>query len=125
MNAGYDVTTSAPQLVKALQLVANGPEHNVIRGLARLNKKWHIAALKQHHDTMKVAKIDPFVKWTTVQKAGSRATLTAWSVHPVSSIGGHSVWLKAAPGWGSLLVTPGPLPEPPSTNKRQRRLDNG
>ena len=79
MNAGYDVTTSAPQLVKALQLVANGPEHNVIRGLARLNKKWHIAALKQHHDTMKVAKIDPFVKWTTVQKARSRATLTAWS----------------------------------------------
>ena len=48
VNAGYDVTTSAPQLVKALQLVANGPEHNVIRGLARLNKKWHIAALK--HD---------------------------------------------------------------------------
>ena len=47
MNAGYDVTTSA-QLVKALQLVANGSEHNVIRSLARLNKKWHIAALK--HD---------------------------------------------------------------------------
>ena len=48
MNAGYDVTTSA-QLVKALQLVANGPEHNFIRGLAQRNKKWHIAALKQHH----------------------------------------------------------------------------
>ena len=56
MNAGYDVTTSAPQLVKALQLVANGPEHNVIRGLARLNNKWHITALKQHHGTMKAAK---------------------------------------------------------------------
>ena len=48
VNAGYDVTTSA-QLVKALQLVANGPEHNFIRGLAQRNKKWHIAALKQHH----------------------------------------------------------------------------
>ena len=43
MNAGYDVTTSAPQLVKALQLVANGPEHNVIRGLARLNKNFEVA----------------------------------------------------------------------------------
>ena len=46
VNAGSDVTTSA-QLVKAL--VANGPKHNVIRGLAPLNEKWHIAALKQHH----------------------------------------------------------------------------
>ena len=54
MNAGYDVTTSA-QLVKAL--VANGPKHNVIRGLAPLNEKWHIAALKQHLGAMKVAKI--------------------------------------------------------------------
>ena len=59
VNAGYDVTTSA-QLVKALQLVANGPEHNVIRGLARLNKKWHIAALQHDEggETRSIREVD-------------------------------------------------------------------